>query len=134
MPGPDYLQFRQSYRNSLIHSPKGTTWKNHKYLIKDGNRYIYKELQKKIHVTARDVRDNIKALKDSAVDTFINTLDDKEPYLESGWESIKTVLKNIDYAKPVKSLHEFSTEIVDRGWEAMESVLHYFNGERNRKR
>lgn len=30
-------------RTSLTHSPKGTTWKNHKYLRKEGGRYIYSE-------------------------------------------------------------------------------------------
>lgn len=42
MSGIDYLAFRQSYRNSLMHSPKGTTWKNHKYIKKENGRYIYK--------------------------------------------------------------------------------------------
>lgn len=41
MPGSDYLQFKQTYRNSLIHSPKGTTWKDHKYIKKENGRYIY---------------------------------------------------------------------------------------------
>lgn len=41
MTGADYLQFRQTYRNSLMHSPKGTTWKNHKYIKKENGRYIY---------------------------------------------------------------------------------------------
>lgn len=30
-------------RTSLTHSPKGTTWKNHKYLRKEGGRYVYSE-------------------------------------------------------------------------------------------
>lgn len=44
MPGPDYLQFKsymESQRNDLQHSPKGTTWKDHKYIKKENGKYIY---------------------------------------------------------------------------------------------
>ena len=30
----------------LVHSAKGTTWEDHKYIRKDGNRYIYKISEK----------------------------------------------------------------------------------------
>lgn len=32
--------------NTIEHSAKGTSWKNHKYLKKEGNKYIYKETNK----------------------------------------------------------------------------------------
>lgn len=44
MPGPDYLQFKsymKNQRNDLQHSPKGTTWKKHKYIKKVNGRYVY---------------------------------------------------------------------------------------------
>ena len=34
-------------KDYLAHSAKGTTWKNHKYIRKEGNRYIYDPKDKK---------------------------------------------------------------------------------------
>lgn len=42
--GPDWLQFKHAMemsRNDLIHSAKGTTWKDHKYIKKENGRYFY---------------------------------------------------------------------------------------------
>ncbi len=41
---PDYLEFRRtlrSQRDSIQHSAKGSTWKEHKYIRKENGRYIY---------------------------------------------------------------------------------------------
>ncbi len=35
----------ETWREELYHSAKGSTWKNHKYIRKDGKKYIYKETQ-----------------------------------------------------------------------------------------
>lgn len=51
MSGVDYLAFHRSYRDSLMHSPKGTTWKKHKYVKKVNGRYIYD-----VDSAERDVR------------------------------------------------------------------------------
>lgn len=39
---PDFRDY-QGHGMELIHSAKGTTWTNHKYIRKEGKRYIYKE-------------------------------------------------------------------------------------------
>lgn len=39
---PDFRDY-QGCGLELIHSAKGTTWANHKYIRKEGKRYIYKE-------------------------------------------------------------------------------------------
>ena len=33
----------ESWRREFYHSAKGTTWSDHKYIRKEGNRYIYKD-------------------------------------------------------------------------------------------
>lgn len=73
MSGVDYLNFRQTYWNSLMHSPKGTTWKNHKYIKKVDGRYIYnlKDTAKK---KVRDLKYNALEKMDSA----IHKMKDKE--------------------------------------------------------
>lgn len=53
--GVDYLVFRQTYRNSLMHSPKGTTWKDHKYIKIENGRYIYETAKNKISRLSKDV-------------------------------------------------------------------------------
>lgn len=44
--GPDWLQFKhamEASRGDIIHSPKGTTWKDHKYFKKENGKYYYKD-------------------------------------------------------------------------------------------
>lgn len=46
-------------RNDFIqHSAKGTSWKNHKYIRKDGKKYIYKESYTGDSGTTWDVYEN----------------------------------------------------------------------------
>lgn len=80
---PDYLAFRQSYRNSLMHSPKGTTWKNHKYIRKDGKTYIYKE--RNLIPQSEDKRPTKKGIMDyaTAIDEFVFGTDTFEVELDS---------------------------------------------------
>lgn len=68
--GVDYLAFRQSYRNSLMHSPKGTTWKNHKYIkIVDG-RYIYDKdaHEQDIKDAGKEIYNQIKENRNKSTD------------------------------------------------------------------
>lgn len=55
----------------LMHSAKGSTWTKHKYIRKEGDRYIYKENEnvddaptRKHHLTDRSPSGNGKTLKD----------------------------------------------------------------------
>lgn len=44
MPGPDWLQFKHTMntsRRDIIHSAKGSTWKDHKYVKKENGKYYY---------------------------------------------------------------------------------------------
>lgn len=45
--------------DEIYHSAKGSTWKDHKYIRKEGKRYIYKE----------DPKSNVNKLKDRGVAT-----------------------------------------------------------------
>lgn len=81
MAGVDYLQFRQSYRNSLIHSPKGTTWKNHKYIKKIDGRYIYESVKDKARFAGDKIEDfgsnvgwELTKLKRSVIEEYYNQL------------------------------------------------------------
>lgn len=123
MPKPDYLQFRQSYRNSLIHSPKGTTWKKHKYIRKEEKRYIYKELQNKIHSVARNIRDDIKESEQSLTTLYKESKEPvkeaTEPLFDIGNEAIKKVFSKDWFVKN----YEISSDITDKGWGLLEKIL-----------
>lgn len=41
MTRPDFRDFQGKGLQMLAHSAKGTTWKDHKYIKKEGDRYIY---------------------------------------------------------------------------------------------
>lgn len=120
---PDYLQFRQTYRNSLMHSPKGTTWKKHKYIRKEEKRYIYKELQNKIHSVARNIRDDIKESEQSLTTLYKESKEPAkeamEPLFDIGNEAIKMVFSK-DWL--VKS-YEISSDITDKGFGLLEKIL-----------
>ena len=45
------------YVDSLFHSAKGTTWKKHKYVRKEGDRYIYPEDLKTLSLTKETKQD-----------------------------------------------------------------------------
>lgn len=123
MSKPDYLQFRQSYRNSLIHSPKGTTWKNHKYIRKEEKRYIYRELQNKIHSVARDIRDDLKESEQSLTEIYRESKDSakeaSEPLFNMGNEAIQKILSG-DWL--VKS-YEISSDVTDKGFTLLDKIL-----------
>lgn len=93
MPGVDYLAFRQSYRNSLIHSPKGTTWKDHKYIKKENGRYIY-------------------SIKDKA----------KEVIDHIDYGPVGNTYRNIKYGVQ-DIIEEISEEVKDKAGEILESLL-----------
>lgn len=123
MTGVDYLAFRQSYRNSLIHSPKGTTWKKHKYIRKEEKRYIYKELQSKIHSVARNIRDDIKESEQSLTDLYKESKEPAKeaakPLFDIGNEAIKMVFSK-DWL--VKS-YQISSDVTDKGFDLLEKIL-----------
>lgn len=123
MNGVDYLAFRQSYRNSLIHSPKGTTWKNHKYIRKEEKRYIYKELQNKIHSVARNIRDDIKESEQSLTTLYKESKELSkeavEPLFDIGTEAIKAIFSK-DWL--VKS-YEISSDVTDKGFLLLDKIL-----------
>lgn len=123
MTGVDYLAFRQSYRNSLMHSPKGTTWKKHKYIRKEEKRYIYKELQNKIHSVARNIRDDIKESEQSLTDLYKESKEPAKeaakPLFDIGNEAIKMVFSK-DWL--VKS-YEISSNVTDKGFDLLEKIL-----------
>lgn len=119
----DYLQFRQSCKNSLMHSPKGTTWKKHKYIRKEEKRYIYKELQNKIHSVAQDIRDDIKESEQSLTDLYRESKDlgqkASEPLFDMGNEAIKRIFSK-DWI--VKS-YEISSDVTDIGFSLLDKIL-----------
>ena len=43
----------------LIHSAKGTKWNKHKYVKKEGNRYIYRNPVRRVQKTKNNNSDNI---------------------------------------------------------------------------
>lgn len=123
MGGIDYLTFRQTYRNSLIHSPKGTTWKDHKYIRKENKRYIYKELSKRVHSFARDVRDDmnesentLKELSKKSKDPVIKT---GESMIQAGEKAIKKLF-DTDF---IVKTYKISGEITDKGFEILDRIL-----------
>ena len=50
------------YVDSLFHSAKGTTWKKHKYVRKEGDRYIYPEDLKTLSLTTEKKQDTAAEL------------------------------------------------------------------------
>lgn len=86
--GVDYLAFRQSYRNSLMHSPKGTTWKDHKYIKKIDGKYIYKEAKEVVSSAGEKVIDAGKDIS-WGLETFSKNI--KDEY----WKKMGTVLDKI---------------------------------------
>lgn len=42
---PDFRNFKGAGEQELMHSYKGTTWKKHKYIRKEGKRYVYPAIQ-----------------------------------------------------------------------------------------
>ena len=57
----------EAWREELYHSAKGTEWKNHKYLKKEGNRYYY-DVQGSVEVKKRD-----KQASDPEFEEFVAT-------------------------------------------------------------
>lgn len=43
----------------LIHSAKGTKWRKHKYIKKEGNRYVYRNPVRRVQKTKNDNSDDI---------------------------------------------------------------------------
>lgn len=61
MVRPDFRDYQGRGAEELMHSAKGTVWKNHKYIKKVGGRYIYpakatgKEIMKTVRNTIGDI-------------------------------------------------------------------------------
>lgn len=110
---PDYLAFRQSYRNSLMHSPKGTTWKNHKYIRKDGKTYIYKE--RNMTPTAEDkVRQ--KGLMDymTAIDEYVYGTDTFEVELDrNGDPFLYRIVDKPNLIERIKTHLKYGKDAID---------------------
>lgn len=81
---PDYRAYSSS--NELMHSAKGTTWENHKYLKKVDGRYIYKALLKKPNISVKKVSSETKEIKEAKKD-----VKDAEKIFDSAVKKLKTV-------------------------------------------
>lgn len=73
----------------LKHSAKGTTWGEHKYIRKEGNRYIYPEDVKK---SAND--NNVS--DDEEIDKLLDEIENAEKDLYTTDEAISNVRERID--------------------------------------
>lgn len=114
--------FGLTYNNSFAHSPKGTTWKDHKYLKKDGGRYIYREIRQGIHTKAKNVRDYYKKKKTEAkipTDVIDDVFDNLGRYYKEGSEAITKAFDKIEDL----NIYDKYASVIDIGWEFMDSVL-----------
>lgn len=63
---PDFRDYKGRGVEELMHSAKGTTWKNHKYLKKVDGRYIYPKERFNTNLSKRAARKRIRNTGDVA--------------------------------------------------------------------
>lgn len=66
----------------LIHSAKGTTWKDHKYIRKEGNRYFYKNSSDRNELDKKKSNEDIAAKNDTLTNLIMGrkSISDTKPY------------------------------------------------------
>lgn len=57
----------ERWREELYHSAKGQVWKNHKYIRKEGKRYIYKQTAKAV---SKELKNEILPMASNAVGNY----------------------------------------------------------------
>ena len=94
-------------RNDFLeHSKKGTTWKNHKYLRKEGKRYFYKENRLGYNIA------------DDIVDT--PDLEEQSAYLDQ-FEPIRKVREVLN--TPIWSPDKNQETLISKGKDAIDKLL-----------
>ena len=106
---PDFRDFQGKGLQMLAHSAKGTTWKNHKYIKKEGDRYIY-EATSKMTSAAKNVGKMAKEKQEH--DDRVNELKDKlkEAGMDSSYlKDIEEEIKNRSETKDNPGKYEYDT-------------------------
>lgn len=116
MVRPDFREYKGRGEEELMHSAKGTTWKNHKYIKKVGNRYIYPNTKKvgaKIGVAAK--RTSVRAGYDvgmmssiarDRLSAEVNDLKIELNHAKNRAANMKTMRGMVSAAAEVKKLQE----------------------------
>lgn len=105
---PDFRDYKGRGVEELMHSAKGTTWKNHKYIKKVNGRYIYQSsfrLSKQLGV--RLTGTSIASKMKGAVDKSTQEPKDDAQKLQEQYDAAKNALekmrnnsKNSRYTRP----------------------------------
>ncbi|MBP5596398.1 MAG: hypothetical protein J6Y02_13510 [Pseudobutyrivibrio sp.] len=81
---------RAKHKDSLEHGEQGSEWKNHKYIRKIGNRYIYKEDLARSNTTIQNNREHFNAVAKAAGDKKSVIKNDNDAFRAQ--ENLKSVM------------------------------------------
>lgn len=91
----------EAWREELYHSAKGSVWKDHKYVRKDGDRYIY------------NVADDV--VKSPDLDKLSDELGKVEPV-----KKVRDVM-----ATPIWSPNKEDEDLIDRGQQLIAKLFEH---------
>lgn len=92
---PDFRDYKGRGVEELMHSAKGTTWKNHKYLKKVNGRYIYPKKVNRSSASGNKVVGDVNNLSDDFGRSFNAVKDEKDlVILKKKEEKLKKTVSN----------------------------------------